>query len=65
MERELGLSYPTIRARLHDIIRAMGYEPGEERPSLTLAERRDVLARLDAGELGAEEALRILNGEAE
>lgn len=64
MERELGLSYPTIRGRLHDIIRAMGYEPGaEERPPISDAERRAVLARLDAGEIGAEEALRILNGD--
>ena len=30
MERELSLSYPTIRARLHEIIRDMGYEPGKE-----------------------------------
>lgn len=29
MEGELGLSYPTIRNRLHEVIRAMGYEPGE------------------------------------
>jgi len=66
MERELGLSYPTIRSRLHDIIRAMGYEPGaEERPTFSGAERRAVLERLDAGEIGAEEALRILSGESE
>ena len=30
MEGELGLSYPTIRNRLHEIIRALGYEPGKE-----------------------------------
>ncbi|MEI2420030.1 DUF2089 family protein, partial [Arthrospira platensis SPKY2] len=30
MEAELNLSYPTIRSRLHEIIRAMGYEPGKE-----------------------------------
>lgn len=66
MERELGLSYPTIRARLHDIIRAMGHEPGaEERPPISAAARRAVLDRLDAGEIGADEALRILNGETE
>ncbi len=33
MEDEIGLSYPTIRNRLHEIIRAMGYEPGAEEPS--------------------------------
>ena len=28
METELGLSYPTIRNRLHEVIRTLGYEPG-------------------------------------
>ena len=27
---ELGMSYPTVRSRLHDFIRALGYEVGEE-----------------------------------
>ena len=30
LEEELSLSYPTIRKQLHDVIRAMGYEPGKE-----------------------------------
>ena len=30
MEDELGLSYPTIRSRLLEIIRALGYEPGKD-----------------------------------
>jgi hypothetical protein len=30
MEDEMGLSYPTLRNRLNDIIRAMGYEPSRE-----------------------------------
>ena len=29
MEEELNLSYPTLRNRLYDIIRALGYEPGK------------------------------------
>ena len=37
MEDELNLSYPTIRNRLYEIIRALGYEPGipEEAIGLT------------------------------
>ncbi|MCZ7552239.1 MAG: DUF2089 domain-containing protein [Anaerolineales bacterium] len=33
---EIGLSYPTIRNRLHEVIRALGYEPGgdDEPPGL-------------------------------
>ena len=30
MEQELSLSYPTIRNRLHEVIRALGFEPGKE-----------------------------------
>lgn len=63
MEKELGLSYPTIRKRLHEVIRAMGYEPGEAEESPTLSEekRRDILNELDAGEISYEDAIRILN----
>ena len=37
MESELDLSYPTIRARLHDVIRKMGYEPGKDESSAPTA----------------------------
>ena len=30
MEGKLGLSYPTIRNRLHEVIHALGCEPGGE-----------------------------------
>ncbi|MEM7130565.1 MAG: DUF2089 domain-containing protein [Chloroflexota bacterium] len=30
MEGELGLSYPTIRNRLREVIQDLGYEPGQE-----------------------------------
>ena len=32
MEDELKLSYPTVRTRLHEVIRALGYEPGKDEP---------------------------------
>ncbi len=64
MEGELGLSYPTIRNRLHEVIRAMGYEPGkEESPDLDEEKRRSILAELDAGRISAEDAMRALSGE--
>ena len=64
MEKELGLSYPTIRKRLHEVIRAMGYEPGEEdeeTPALSEEKRRKVLDDLGAGDISYEDALKILN----
>lgn len=62
METELGLSYPTIRNRLHEVIRALGYEPGqgEEPERLSEAERQDILAALEAGKIDAEKALDLL-----
>lgn len=64
MEGELGLSYPTIRNRLHEIIRALGYEPGKEdsEPPPDV-DRRAILAELDAGDITFEEAMNRLRGE--
>jgi hypothetical protein len=66
VEGEMGLSYPTIRNRLHEVIRAMGYEPGkEEAPEVAEEKRRSVLADLDAGKISADDAMRALRGEEE
>ena len=54
MQEELELSYPTIRNRLHNIIRALGYEPGEEPPGLTDEERR---RKLEQGKIEYDEAI--------
>lgn len=64
VESELSLSYPTIRNRLHEVIRALGYEPGKD-DSIELDDekRRTVLEDLDAGRISAEDAMRVLNGE--
>lgn len=64
MEDEVGLSYPTLRLRLHEVIRALGYEPGKESaPEISEDRRRRVLEDLDAGRLSADAAMRILRGE--
>ncbi len=62
MEKELNLSYPTIRKLLHDVIRALGYEPGgeEELAELTEEERQQILNDLDSGEISLEDALKKL-----
>lgn len=66
MESEMGLSYPTIRNRLHEIIRALGYEPGKDDSSEVPDERRrQILEDLDAGKISADAAMRILRGEEE
>jgi hypothetical protein len=66
MEQELGLSYPTIRNRLHEVIRALGYEPGKDEPiEISPDKRSAILADLEAGKISAEDAMRILRGEEE
>ncbi|HEY53532.1 MAG TPA: DUF2089 domain-containing protein [Caldilineae bacterium] len=63
----LGISYPTARAQLHEVIRAVGYEPsgsdeGKLRPA-SPERRRQILADLDAGAITSDEAIRLLKGE--
>ncbi|MBI5563349.1 MAG: DUF2089 domain-containing protein [Chloroflexi bacterium] len=58
---ELNLSYPTIRSRLHDLIRARGYDIGEEEEVVPDDERRTVLDSLSKGKLSPEEALKRLS----
>ncbi len=66
MEQELGVSYPTIRNRLHEVIRALGYEPGKDEPVEVSSETRNtVLSDLEAGKISADDAMRILRGEEE
>ena len=65
MEADLGLSYPTLRARLNDLIRALGYEVGqEEEPpaGISDAERRSILDDLASGKLSSDEAVKRLQG---
>ncbi|MBW8009632.1 MAG: DUF2089 domain-containing protein [Chloroflexi bacterium] len=61
METELGLSYPTIRNRLHEVIRALGYEPGKaDSRGLTDKDRRKILDELNQGIISSEDAMQML-----
>jgi hypothetical protein len=61
---EMGVSYPTVRSRLDDVIRALGYEVRDETPAEEKqrhAERRQaILNDLAAGVVSAEEAAELL-----
>ena len=71
LERELGLSYPTIRGRVETMLRALGLGDGPVPPAETAAAepqldpdvRRSVLERLARHELTAEQAAAALRGE--
>ncbi len=58
VEKELGISYPTVRGKLNDIIAALGYA---EKKNET--EERKVISMLEKGEISPEEAIRILKDE--
>jgi hypothetical protein len=61
VEDELAISYPTVRNRLNEVIRALGYEVREESASaLTSEQRRVILDQLAAGEITSEEAVNLL-----
>jgi hypothetical protein len=64
MEDELNLSYPTIRNRLFEIIRALGYEPGKEeaQSKLSVEDRKRILDDLDKGKITPDQAQRLLQG---
>lgn len=59
LERLLEVSYPTVRARFEALLRTLGYEAYESASDLK-AERSEILAQLERGEVSAEEATRRL-----
>lgn len=65
LEAELGLSYPTLRSRLQEVIRAMDLSQTADAspaagPTPPAARRRDILQALEAGQISAEEAIDLL-----
>lgn len=62
VEEELGISYPTVRNRLNEVLVALGYKASEEPPAPTGDQRRAILDRLAAGELSVAEAIELLRG---
>jgi hypothetical protein len=68
VQDELGISYPTVRSRLDELITALGqthstevYVPSEVTNEES-EKRQDILNRLGKGELTADQALELLDG---
>jgi hypothetical protein len=59
VEKELGISYPTVRGKLNDIISSLGYEPQKKAEM----DEKKIVSLLEKGEITAEEALKLLKGE--
>jgi len=59
VERELGISYPTVRARLDALLASLGLSAAREEPmgkEKTTERKQRVLDQLERGEISAEEA---------
>lgn len=62
VEKELGISYPTVRNRLEDAANALGYESPEGAiQDEELHKRRlEILNELEIGNISVEDALNLL-----
>lgn len=56
VERLLGISYPTVRSRLDNVIEALGYRVEREEDD----HRKEILNALNKGEITVEEGIRLL-----
>src|SRR5438309_6902169 len=63
VERELGISYPTVRSRLDAVIRALGF-PSQAEPDREVERRKEILRELAEGKIAADDAAALLEGEA-
>jgi hypothetical protein len=57
VEKELGISYPTVRAKLDEVIAALGYTVTR---SKDLPDSKDIIDMLEKGEITAEQAINML-----
>lgn len=60
MERELGISYWTIRTKLNELVKALGFEVEAVQEEDTRERRRDILDQVARGEISATEAAERL-----
>jgi hypothetical protein len=60
VEKELGISYPTVRNRLDSVLQTLGYRVDKGENQLDDFRRQDILTALEKGEITAEEAAQQL-----
>lgn len=57
IEKELGVSYPTVRKLLDEVIIALGYS---NKVTNNEEEKNEILEKLSRGEISSDEALKLL-----
>ena len=58
IEKELGISYPTVRKFLDEVIISLGYKVSEEEKSKV--SKKEILEKLSNGKITLEESLKLL-----
>lgn len=59
VEKELGISYPTVRGKLNEVVSSLGYEIKKKNE----VDEKKVVAMLESGEITPEEAIKLLKDE--
>lgn len=57
IEREMGISYPTVKNKLENLIEALGYKSQPR----DVDYKKDVLQQLYDGKITADEAIKLIN----
>lgn len=61
VEKELNISYPTVRTKLDEVIRALGYNTDSEN-SVNIGKKK-IIDMLEKGEISPDDAIKMLNKE--
>lgn len=56
IEKELGISYPTVKKNLDEVIVALGYKVDDKDD----VDKADIFKKLENGEISAQEAAKLL-----
>jgi hypothetical protein len=62
VEKELGISYPTVRSRLETVIESLGYraQPVPKDDPEAKEKRKAILEELNEGKISSEDAIALL-----
>lgn len=63
VEKELGISYPTVRKNLQMAIDALNLNAEPEKPSVSPEEKLEILDRLEKGEIDYHTAMALLGSD--
>lgn len=61
VEKELGISYPTVRNKLDDVITALGYTVQDNQDDKIAEKKKEILDSLEKGEISSQEAIKLLH----